>query len=218
MGGVVRWFVKQEQVKLGILAMVCLPLFFAAGQTCIADETQKEETAKSKASVEEKAVVQGTKPPPGGTITETEAQAVDRSGKERLDDAITCLARAIHWEAKNSGVVDMEAVAFVVMNRLGHEGFPSTVCGIIKEGEGKRACQFSWWCRRRSHSAHEEKSYVIAKEIARKALNRELKDRTGGALYFHRKRSIPPQWAKEYVRTATIDNMVFYKPAGGKAK
>ena len=111
----------------------------------------------------------------------------------------------------------MEAVASVVMNRLGHEGFPDTVCAIVKQGQEKHACQFSWWCSKRPDSAQDEKSYAVAKEIARKALNRELRDPTGGALYFHSKGS-NPEWAKEYIRTATIEDMEFYKRGGGKAK
>ncbi len=46
-------------------------------------------------------------------------QAVDPSGKEPMDNAITCLARTIYWETKNSGEMEMQAVANVVMNRLG---------------------------------------------------------------------------------------------------
>ncbi len=56
-----------------------------------------------------------------------------------------------------------------------------------------------------------------AKEIARKALNRQLKDLTGGALYFHPK-GLSPIWSKKYVRTVHLGEHVFYKPAGGKAK
>jgi spore germination cell wall hydrolase CwlJ-like protein len=47
-----------------------------------------------------------------------------------LDDAITCLARTIYWEARGEAIVDMEAIASVVMNRLGHEGFPTTICNV----------------------------------------------------------------------------------------
>ena len=136
---------------------------------------RRKKSAKSKAALEEKASVQGTKVPPADTITRSEAQAVDPAGKERLDDAITCLARTIYWEARSSGVADMEAIANVVMNRLGHEGFPSTICGIVKQRKNHGACQFSWWCSGRPDTAQDEKSYAVAKEIARRALNRELK-------------------------------------------
>ena len=85
----------------------------------------------------------------------------------------------------------MEAIANVVMNRLGHKGFPNTICGVVKQGHEQGACQFSWWCDGRSDDAKEDESYALAKEIARKALNRQLKDRTGGAMYFHHRKATP---------------------------
>jgi spore germination cell wall hydrolase CwlJ-like protein len=238
-------FAKQGYtMKLRVLPMACFVALLAAGHACVNVEAKKEEIAapkataeekpalhgraggtvearieeiaKSKAAVEEKATVEGVQPPASASLTRREAQAVDRAGIEPLGDAIICLARTIYWEARSSGVAVMEAVASVVMNRLGHEGFPSTVCGIVKQGQG-HACQFSWWCSKRPDSAQDEKSYAVAKEIARKALNGELNDPTGGALYF-RGKGPSPEWAKEYVKTATIGDMEFYKPSGGKAK
>jgi spore germination cell wall hydrolase CwlJ-like protein len=52
----------------------------------------------------------------------------------------------------------------------------------------------------------------VAKEVARKALNRQLSDRTDGALYFHH-RNVSPAWASAFAKTAEIDDLVFYKPA-----
>ena len=88
----------------------------------------------------------------------------------------------------------MEAIANVVMNRLGHDGFPDTVCSVVKQGHEQGQCQFSWWCDGRSDSAFEEDPYKISKEIARRALNLQLTDATGGALYFHH-RNVNPKWA-----------------------
>ena len=169
--------------------------------------------------LEEKAAPDGSKglPTPAQLITKSQAQAVDPIGEESLDSAITCLARSIYWEARGQGDTGMEAVANVVMNRVGHEGFPNTICGVVKQGHEQGACQFSWWCDGRSDDAKEDESYAIAKEIARKALNRQLKDRTGGALYFHH-RKVVPGWSKEYIKTAEVGEFVFYKPASGVAK
>lgn len=111
----------------------------------------------------------------------------------------------------------MEAVASVVMNRLGRKGFPNTVCGVVRQGGEKGSCQFSWWCDGRSDDAEEQKAYAIAKEIARKALNGQIKDRTGGALYFHQ-RDTNAHWSAGYVKTADIGDFVFYKPRDGAAK
>jgi spore germination cell wall hydrolase CwlJ-like protein len=185
-----------------------------------ADQAQNEEAAKGKAEVlEEKASAEGSKelPTPAETITKPQAQSVDPTGEEPLEDAITCLARTIYWEANRKDDAEMEAIANVVMNRLGHKGFPNTICGVVRQGNEQGACQFSWWCDGRSDDAEEEEPYSKAKEIARKALNRQLKDRSGGALYFHH-RKVSPNWSNEYIRTVEVGEHVFYKPAGGKAK
>jgi spore germination cell wall hydrolase CwlJ-like protein len=185
-----------------------------------ADQAQNEEAAKGKAEVlEDKASAAGSKelPTPAEIITKPQAQLVDPTGEEPLEDAITCLARTIYWEANRKDDAEMEAIANVVMNRLGHKGFPNTICGVVRQGQEQGACQFSWWCDGRSDDATEEEPYSKAKEIARKALNRQLKDRSGGALYFHH-RKVTPNWSNEYIRTVEVGEHVFYKPAGGKAK
>ncbi len=174
--------------------------------------------AKAKA-LEQNAAAEGgnTVPSPSEVIAKPDAQSVDPNGKERLDDPITCLARSIYWEARGEEPVSMEAVASVVMNWLGHEGFPKTVCGVVRQGNERGACQFSWWCDGRSDQATDEQSYATAKEIARRALNLQLRDRTRGALYFHH-RDVTPGWSREYRKTAEIGEFVFYRPRGGDAK
>jgi spore germination cell wall hydrolase CwlJ-like protein len=203
-----------------IWAAAWLATFLLVNQATADDQAQKADTAKSKAEVlEKKAAPDGSKvlPTPAQIITKPQAQAVDSTGTELLDDAITCLARSIYWEARGKSDAGMEAIANVVMNRVGHEGFPNTICGVVKQGHEQGACQFSWWCDGRPDDAEEKESYSRAKEIARKALNRQLKDRTNGALYFHQ-RKVAPHWSKEYIRTVEVGEHVFYKPAGGEAK
>jgi len=198
--------------------------FFAlsllTGQSMADDQQQKKEVAEDKAQVlEQKAAEKGNDVPvhKSQAITQSEVQAVDPAGTAPLDDAITCMARSIYWEAKGKDTADMEAVANVVMNRLGHEGFPDTVCKVVKQGSETKNCQFSWWCDGKPDTAQEETQYALAKEIARKALNKQLPDHTGGAMYFHDK-TVKPVWAKKYIKTASIGLFVFYKPHGGSAK
>jgi spore germination cell wall hydrolase CwlJ-like protein len=197
-----------------------LAVTLLAGHAIADDQEQKKEVAQDKAQVlEQKAAEKGDNVPvpKSEKITQSEVQAVDPSGKAPLDEAITCLARSIYWEAKGKDTADMEAVANVVMNRLGHEGFPDTVCAVVKQGSETKKCQFSWWCDGRPDTAQEETQYALAKEIARKALNKQLPDRTGGAMYFH-DRTVKPDWAKEYIKTAETGMFQFYKPHDGSAK
>ena len=203
-----------------IWVATCLATILLVGQAAAADQAQKVKATEKKAGVLEKnAAAGGSKasPAPSEIINKTEVQAVDPIGEEPLNDAITCLSRTIYWEARGEGVPGMEAIANVVMNRLGHGGFPNKICKVVMQGRETGACQFSWWCDGHSDNAKEDKSYAIAKEIARKALNRQLTDRTGGAMYFHQ-RKVTPSWSKEYIKTVEVGVFVFYKPHGGTAK
>lgn len=196
-----------------------LALLLMCEITTAADFASLAETAKNKAEVlEEKAASQTiSNTPPAQLITKPQAQAVDPAGDEPLEDGITCLARTIYWEARGTETAAMEVIANVVMNRVGHEGFPNTICDVVKQGHEQGACQFSWWCDGRPDDAKEDDSYAIAKEIARKALNRQFQDRTHGALYFH-DQTVTPDWSKKYLKTAEVDQFIFYKPADGNAK
>ncbi len=203
-----------------ICIATCLATTLLTGQALAADQAQKAEVAENKAEVLEQNVADdGSKARASSSeiITKPEVQAVDPVGEAPLDDAITCFARTIYWETRGEGAAGMEAVANVVMNRLGDEGFPKTTCEVVTQGREEGACQFSWWCDGRSDDAEEEKSYAIAKEIARKALNQQLKDRTNGALYFHH-RNTTPSWSEEYIKTVEVGEHLFYKPGGGKAQ
>jgi spore germination cell wall hydrolase CwlJ-like protein len=182
-------------------------------QKTVGVEIGEGQSAERKAEALERNVANGSKAAPAVSdlIGRPEAQSVDPTGREPLDDALTCLARSIYWEARGAGTDAMESVANIVMNRLAHEGFPTTVCEVVKQGQEQGSCQFSWWCDGRSDSAFEDEPYAAAKEIARKALNRQLPDRTGGALYFHH-HGVSPSWAQTFVKTGEVADFSFYKP------
>lgn len=198
----------------------CFALTLMVGVVSATEQAPIKAKAEEKAQVlEEKAAdkVSAAPAPKFEAITPTEVQAVDPAGTAPLDDPITCLARSIYWEAKGRDTLEMEAVANVVMNRLGHDGFPDTVCAVVKQGSETKSCQFSWWCDGKADQVKEDAEYTLAKDIAGKALNRQLPDRTDGALYFH-DRNVHPSWAREYRKTAAVGKFLFYKPAGGDAR
>ena len=203
-----------------VIAAFLAASLFVSQQVIAADQAQKAQAAESKAKVlERNAAAGGSKqrPSPSEIITKPETQAVDPTGNEPMDEAITCLSRAIYWETKGQDAASMEAVANVVMNRLRQKSFPNTICAVVKQGSERGVCQFSWWCDGRSDDAKDEKTYAIAKEIARKALNRQLTDRTGGALYFNNRKA-SASWSAQYIETVKIGKLFFYKPRGDAAK
>jgi spore germination cell wall hydrolase CwlJ-like protein len=126
-----------------IIALVgCQSPDHGKGQTAASGP---EATESKAAALEQNASAEGDNQTPSSaeTIGKPEVQLVDPQGKEQLDDPITCLARTIYWEARGEKAASMEAVASVVMNRLGHEGFPNAVCEVVRQGQERGACQFS---------------------------------------------------------------------------
>ena len=189
-----------------------------ANGAAIAEQEERAAAAAAKAEVLERVVAPNADAtPPDEPITELEVQAVDPAGSHPLEEPIPCLARSIYWEAKGVPGRDMKAVANVVMNRVAHEGFPNSICAVVTEGSEQPPCQFSWWCDGRPDEVVEPDAYEIAKEVARQAINLELDDLTGGALYFHH-RSVSPDWASVYPQTAETEQFLFYRPEGGRAR
>lgn len=199
---------RQYLITLTGLA-ICLVLSpaWAGNTTQLAVAQQKAEILEQSASHEG-----GVQPPPRDVrLTRDGVRAIDPKGQAPLDDAVTCLARSIYWEAKGAGKREMEAVANVVMNRLGSNGFPATLCGVVQEGSETGSCQFSWWCDGRPDEVKELDEYALAREIARQALNGNLTDITKGALFFHH-RGITPSWVSSFTRTAQTRAFDFYRP------
>jgi spore germination cell wall hydrolase CwlJ-like protein len=121
-----------------------------------------------------------------------------------------CLALAMYWEAKGEGKAGMQAVGQVVVNRVGHPGFPGTLCGVTQEGGEAPPCQFSWWCDGRSDTPVEPTPWAVAQKLAVDLPNKNLKDITQGAIFFHATRIKVP-WKKQRTRTVVVGRHVFYK-------
>jgi spore germination cell wall hydrolase CwlJ-like protein len=127
-----------------------------------------------------------------------------------LDDSSRCLALALYWEAKTEGPDGMLAVASVVLNRVAHPAFPSSVCAVVTQGGERPPCQFSWWCDGKSDRPTDPQAWSLARRLARAALAEAPPDRTKGALFFHNT-SIATPWLRKRQRTAQIGRHVFYR-------
>lgn len=118
-----------------------------------------------------------------------------------------CLAEAIYFESRGEPLDGQIAVAEVVLNRRDSRQFPSTVCGVTRQG-----CQFSYTCDGHSDAMRAG----IARERSEKLASLMLAGRdrvlTDGALYFHTP-AVRPSWSRRFTRTVTIGNHMFYRPA-----
>jgi hypothetical protein len=62
-------------------------------------------------------------------------------------DALTCLATAMYFEARGEPEEGQLAVGQVILNRVAHDRYPNTVCGVVYQNANrKNACQFSFAC------------------------------------------------------------------------
>jgi N-acetylmuramoyl-L-alanine amidase len=127
-----------------------------------------------------------------------------------FDDPSHCLALALYWEARTEGRDGMLAVASVILNRVAHPAFPSSVCAVVRQGGEEPPCQFSWWCDGKSDRPSDAQAWSLAQRLARAALAKPPPDQTRGALFFHNT-SIATPWLRKRTRTAQIGRHIFYR-------
>lgn len=120
-----------------------------------------------------------------------------------------CLAEALYFEARGESVAGQFAVAEVILNRRDSALYPRTVCGVVKQGNG-RACQFSYACDGQSERMSERGAFLQVGKIARLMLDGAPRALTDGATHFHT-RAVRPAWARRFPQTAKIGAHLFYR-------
>lgn len=135
------------------------------------------------------------------------ADAVDQSNVSLPDDIserdVALLALNVYFEARGEGVSGKAAVAFVTLNRLKDGRFPPTLAEVIMQPG-----QFSW--TRKPPKIEDWDALRASVMVATKALTGALRDRTGGALYFHAARLGEPDWVRGLTKLAQIGAHTFY--------
>lgn len=122
-----------------------------------------------------------------------------------------CLAEALYFEARGESVRGQFAVAEVILNRVESSRFPDTLCGVIKQGTGKKyQCQFTYTCDGRKEVIREKKAYERVSKVARAAIDGVSEELTEGATHYHTK-AVNPSWSRAYKETARIGVHIFYR-------
>jgi len=134
-----------------------------------------------------------------------------KTDTEDRDRALTCLAQAVYYEAASEGVDGGRAVAQVVLNRLHHPGYPSTVCGVVYEGADRvTGCQFSFTCDGSMQRIPVPALWNRSKEIAQQALSGRVFAPVGHATHYHAD-YVLPYWADSLDKTVQIGRHIFYR-------
>jgi spore germination cell wall hydrolase CwlJ-like protein len=125
-----------------------------------------------------------------------------------------CLTEAIYYEAGNQGELGKEAVALVVLNRVGAPKRPKTICGVVSQAhvvQDVKICQFSFWCETKRKPVPEvwKESQKIAQRVLQNYWKRDILSKYDKAVYFHAD-YVKPQWRKHKVYLGKIDKHLFY--------
>ncbi|MEM9550178.1 MAG: cell wall hydrolase [Pseudomonadota bacterium] len=136
---------------------------------------------------------------------------LDAQPKAVGDEQWRCLSEALYFEARGETVKGQFAVAEVIMNRVKSTRFPSTLCGVINQGTGKKyQCQFTYTCDGYKEVIAEPKAFERVSKVARAIIDGAPMQLTGGATHYHTKH-VRPAWSRVYKRTAAIGVHLFYR-------
>lgn len=130
-----------------------------------------------------------------------------------------CLALNIYHEARGSTMVDQVAVADVVLNRVEANGYPSTICGVVKQAHldkygkpQKNKCQFSWYCDDNSDAPKDKKAWINAQYLALNMIHQKyFRGITKGSTHYHA-HYVKPKWRTSLTEVAQIGAHIYYKP------
>lgn len=137
--------------------------------------------------------------------------AGDTESRER---AVDCLATAMWYEAGESDS-GQRAVAQVVLNRVRHPAFPSTVCGVVFQGaERATGCQFTFTCDGAMRRVPSQAAFARARARAHAMLDGAVAKDVGLATHYHTD-WVHPIWSTELEKIAQVDTHLFFRWQGG---
>lgn len=136
---------------------------------------------------------------------------LDNQPKPEGDENFRCLSEALYFEARGETVKGQFAVAEVIMNRVKSGRYPDTLCGVIRQGTGKKyQCQFTYTCDGRKEVIAEKQAFERVSKVARTIIDGVSQELTNGATHYHTT-SVRPSWSRVYKKTAKIGVHIFYR-------
>lgn len=122
------------------------------------------------------------------------------------DAEIRCMSDVIYHEAKSEPLTGQAAVGYVVLNRMGHDSYPKTACGVVYDR--KHGCQFSWACGKTKVSTRRHAGqYEVARQVALDVMEGRVENPIGNVTQFRVKKLRAPRAMALY---ATIGNHNFF--------
>jgi spore germination cell wall hydrolase CwlJ-like protein len=129
--------------------------------------------------------------------------------------SVDCLTQAIYYEAATEPDDGKRAVAQVVLNRVRHPAYPSTVCGVVYQGSQRATgCQFTFTCDGSLARAPMAPYWQRARALAQEALAGKVFAPVGWATHYHTN-WVVPYWSSSLVKVANVGTHIFYRWTGG---
>ena len=132
----------------------------------------------------------------------------DATTRER---ALECLTQAVYYEAATEGADGQRAVAQIVLNRMRHPAYPSSVCGVVYQGaERPTGCQFTFTCDGSLARLPAQSLWQQARKIATEALGGKVFAPVGHSTHYHAD-YVLPYWADSLDKSVKIGRHIFYR-------
>lgn len=141
--------------------------------------------------------------------------ALGKANSANQTQALTCLAQAIYYEAGNESDEGQRGVAQVILNRVRHPAFPTSVCGVVYQGSTRpTGCQFTFTCDGSLNRRPDLAGWDRARRVAADALAGNVASSVGYATHYHAN-YVLPTWAGQLAKTDVIGAHLFYRWGGG---
>ena len=128
--------------------------------------------------------------------------------------ALNCLASAVYYEAGNQDADGERAVAQVVLNRVRHPAFPTSICGVVYQGSTRPTwCQFTFTCDGSLNRQPDAEGWKRAMLVADEALSGSVFAPVGWATHYHAD-YVVPYWASSMAKNAVVGAHLFYRWGG----
>jgi len=153
-------------------------------------------------------------PVANGPLTAAAPFSLGKAKSAARAQALECLTSAIYYEAGQESDAGQRGVAQVILNRVRHPAYPSSVCGVVYQGSTRvTGCQFTFTCDGSLARAPMAGAWSRARKVAGEALAGSVFAAVGLATHYHAN-YVVPYWAASLVKTHVEGAHLFYRWSG----
>jgi len=128
---------------------------------------------------------------------------------------IKCLTDNIYFEARNQTEEGQKLIAHITWNRVNHEDFPDSICGVVWQQNKDRISEelvahFSWTLDGKSDIPQNNELWQKLRNMSVIFLSERPEDPTNGGTHYHAN-YVTPYWADDLIFLVKVDTHLFYR-------